>query len=99
MIRHILLIQFKAGIQSSDIENIKKKFIAFSTEIQGVLSVEWGENNSPKNLNKNYTHCVLMTFKDEVSRKSYLPHPRHDALKAVFLPFLKDIIVLDYTKE
>ena len=88
MIRHILLIQFQEGIQPSDIEKIKKKFIAFSAEIEGVLSVEWGENNIPEKLNQNYTHCVLMTFKDEASRKTYLPHPRHDALKAVFLPFL-----------
>nr|CAA6827664.1 MAG: Unknown protein [uncultured Thiotrichaceae bacterium] len=28
---------------------------------------------------------------------NYLPHPEHDALKAVFAPLLEDIVVLDYS--
>ncbi|MCP4294076.1 MAG: Dabb family protein [Proteobacteria bacterium] len=97
MIRHILLIQFIEGIEPSEIEIIKKRFMEIPTKIEGILSVEWGDNDSPENLNQNYTHCVMMNFKDESSRKNYLYHPQHDALKAVFLPFLKDIIVMDYT--
>ncbi len=97
MIRHILLIQFAEGIDPSEIEVIKRKFIEIPTKIEGILSVEWGDNDSPENLNQNYTHCVMMTFNDEASREIYLHHPQHDALKAVFLPFLKDIIVMDYT--
>ncbi len=97
MIRHILLIQFKAGSQPSDIENVKKEFLAIPSNIKGVVSVEWGENDSPENLNRGFTHCVLMTFKDEDSRNNYLPHPHHEALKKIILPFLEDIIVFDFT--
>ncbi|MGL4479860.1 MAG: Dabb family protein, partial [Aeromonas veronii] len=46
-----------------------------------------------------FTHSVLMTFADEAARQRYLPHPDHDALKAIFRPVLERIIVLDYTLQ
>ncbi len=96
MIRHILLIRFIAEVQPPEIEQVKNTFLTIPSKIEGILSVEWGENNSPENLNRGFTHCVLMTFKDDDSRTLYLPHPQHDALKEIFQPCLKDIIVLDY---
>ncbi|WP_374936606.1 Dabb family protein [Aeromonas sp. ASNIH6] len=33
------------------------------------------------------------------ARQRYLPHPDHDALKAIFRPVLERIIVLDYTLQ
>lgn len=37
-----------------------------------------------------------MTFQDEQARQRYLPHPTHEALKAIFRPLLGNIVVLDY---
>ncbi len=65
-------------------------------KVDGVVSVEWGINDSPEGLNRGYTHSVLMTFVDEAGRQNYLPHPEHDALKQVFIPLLEDIVVFDY---
>ena len=96
MIRHILVIQFKPKASDSSIERVKEAFLAIPTKIAGVESVEWGVNNSPENLNRNFTHCVLMTFADEEARQRYLPHPEHEALKEKFLPVLNSIVVLDY---
>ncbi|MYM60430.1 Dabb family protein [Vibrio sp. OCN044] len=96
MIRHILLIQFIDDATPQQLEMVKAAFLAIPNKIEGVLDVEWGENNSPEGKNENYTHCVMMTFSDESGRQSYLPHPEHDALKKVFKPILKDIIVFDY---
>ena len=97
MIRHILLIQFKASATDVDIENIRQLFEAIPNEIEGVISVEWGVNDSPENLNQNYTHSVLMAFIDESARQHYLPHPKHENLKLFFAPIIEDIIVFDYT--
>ena len=97
MIRHILLVQFKATAQTKDIEEVRALFEAMPEKIDGVVSVEWGENDSPEGLNKSYTHAVLMTFSDHAARERYLPHPEHDALKAVFVPLVEDIVVLDYS--
>ena len=97
MIRHILLIKFKQTAEASQIEELRGLFEAMPNKINGVEGVEWGLNDSPENLNKDFTHSVLMTFANEAGRQEYLPHPDHDALKEVFGPLLEDIIVFDYS--
>ena len=97
MIRHVLLIRFKPDTPPQSIERIRTVFKSMPSRVDGVVDVEWGENDSPENKNKGFTHCVLMTFADENARNNYLPHPQHSALKEIFDPVLEDIIVLDYS--
>lgn len=96
MIRHILFIKFKDAAMQSDIDNLQALFASMPGKVEGVLTVEWGLNDSPENKNQGYTHCVQMTFANEQGRQNYLPHPAHNELKAVFAPLLEDIIVVDY---
>lgn len=96
MIRHILLIQFKSTAQPAQLDSLRDLFFALGESIEGVSNVEWGQNDSPEGKNKHYTHVVMMTFADEAARQRYLAHPEHDALKAVFIPLLEDIVVVDY---
>ncbi|CAE6947433.1 Stress-response A/B barrel domain-containing protein [Vibrio owensii] len=96
MIRHILLIKFKATATSEKIRQLCELFEAIPSKVEGVTEVECGLNNSPEGKNKGYTHAITMTFADEAGRQNYLPHPEHDALKEVFRPLLEDIIVFDY---
>ena len=65
-----------------------------SPEIDGIESIEYGTNQSPENLNKNYTHSVVVTFSDSSARDLYLVHPDHKALGAVCLIF-GHLIVFD----
>ncbi|TXE37544.1 Dabb family protein [Serratia marcescens] len=99
MIRHILFITFTDGALPEQILAVRTAFLQIPDRIEGVTSVEWGINNSPEGKNIGFTHCVLMTFVDEAARQRYLPHPAHEALKAIFRPILRDIIVLDYTVD
>jgi hypothetical protein len=99
MIRHILLIAFKQGTQPDQIEAVRAAFLAIPHQISGVTAVEWGENDSPEGRDEGFSHSVLMTFANEAARQRYLPHPDHDALKAIFRPVLARIIVLDYTLQ
>lgn len=96
MIRHVLLIKFKDETGSVEIQKLKTLFEAIPEKIEGVVSVEWGINDSPEEKNKGYTHSVFMTFVDDAGRQNYLPHPEHEALKSVFRPILEDIVVFDY---
>lgn len=99
MIRHILLIKFNESVEATDIETLRGLFISMPEKVEGVMAVEWGLNNSPEHKNQGFTHCVFMTFADEAGRQTYLPHPEHQALKQVFDPLLKDIVVFDYYIE
>ncbi|WP_325894515.1 Dabb family protein [Grimontia sp. NTOU-MAR1] len=97
MIRHVLLVKLKPTSNEADFEEIREEFMSMIERVEGVVSVEWGENDSPEGKNKGYTHVVFMTFADEEGRQNYLLHPEHEALKEVFVPHIEDIIVVDYT--
>lgn len=97
MIRHILLIKFKETAEPSKIEELRQLFESMPVKVEGIEAVEWGLNDSPEGLNKNYSHAVVMTFADEAARQRYLPHPEHEVLKEVFIPLLDDIVVFDYS--
>lgn len=97
MIRHILLIEFKASATPSQINALKDSFESIPEKISAVHSVEWGINNSPEQKNKHFTHAVVMNFTDSAAREQYLPHPEHKALQLLFEPILEDIIVFDYS--
>ena len=73
MIRHILLIAFKAGTQADDIAAVRAAFLGIPARVNGVVAVEWGENDSPEGRAEGFTHSVLMTFADEAARQRYLP--------------------------
>jgi len=96
MIRHILLITFTADASPAAIDQVREAFLQIPAHVEGVQVVEWGVNDSPEGKDAGFTHCVLMTFQDEQARQRYLPHPKHDELKAIFRPVLSNIVFLDY---
>jgi len=99
MIRHVLLVRFNASAAQADIDAVFQAFVQLKEQVEGLVAVEWGTNNSPEGKNAGLTHCVLMTFKDAVARDGYLPHPAHLELKRLFRPVLAEIIVFDYSPQ
>ncbi|NVK73052.1 stress protein [Marinomonas sp. CT5] len=96
MIRHVLFIKYKEQATEADIATSMANFEKIKSKIDGIESVEWGENSSPEGRNQGYTHCVFMTFVDDAARDAYIPHPEHEVLKAQLGSILDDIIVFDY---
>ena len=95
-LQHIVLIEFKTGIQPEDIQAVKKAALKLE-EIPGVMALRFSENVSPENLNKNYTHALTMWFKSEVDRDEvYLPHPKHQKFVNFFVPYTANVLVFDY---
>lgn len=97
LIRHVVCFKFKQGTLLENIQKVEKNFSALKNKINGITSLEWGTNNSPENLNKEFTHCFIVTFKDENSREKYLPHPEHQAFVSILKPILADAFVIDFT--
>ena len=96
MVRHILLVKFKAQVSEQDITVLEQAFYQLKESIPNIETVEFGKNNSPEGLNKQYTHAVLMTFTDEKARDVYLTHEKHESFKTLFVSMIDDIIVFDY---
>ncbi|GAB5554433.1 MAG: hypothetical protein Sapg2KO_40240 [Saprospiraceae bacterium] len=95
-LRHVVMFKFKTESTPEDIQKVEEAFAALPTQIPEIKDFEWGLNNSPEGLNKDFTHCFLVTFETEEARTVYLPHPAHQAFVEVLSPHLEDVMVMDY---
>lgn len=95
-LRHIVLFKFKEAATSADIQKVELAFVALPSKIKEIKDFEWGINNSPEGLNKDFTHCFLVTFDSEKERAIYLPHPAHLAFVNLLSQHIEDVLVLDY---
>ena len=98
-LRHVVLFKFKEGTSQEELKTIESAFAALPTKIPEIVDFEWGTNNSPEGLDKGFTHCFFVSFKDEKGREVYLPHPDHKAFVDVASPHIEDVLVLDYWTE
>ena len=96
-IRHVVCFKFKKEAETEEIQKVEKAFSSLKDKIDGILSLEWGKNNSPEGLNKEFTHCFIVTFENAKAREVYLPHPDHKAFVAILKPILDDVFVIDFT--
>ncbi|MEK9773799.1 MAG: Dabb family protein [Opitutae bacterium] len=94
--RHIVCLKFKNEAPPDQVSEIEKKFPALQQAIPGIVSIEWGTNNSPEGLNKDFSHCFIVTFENEEARTTYLPHPDHQAFVDFLKPLLEDVFVIDF---
>jgi hypothetical protein len=98
--RHVVLFKFRENTSEAAVRAIERAFRDLSAKLPFVTGFEWGRNSSPENLNHGYTHCFIVSFRDEAGRDAYLPHPEHQAFCREFLdPALEEAFVLDFHPE
>ncbi|OUR68540.1 stress protein [Marinomonas sp. 42_23_T18] len=97
MLRHILLVKFTKQTNEQDLANLEQAFYQLKLDIAGIEAIEFGENNSPEALNKDYSHAIVMSFSDLAARDAYLSNSYHETFKVLFVPMIDDILVFDYT--
>ena len=61
--------------------------------------MEWGTNVSPEKHDKGFTHCFILSFKNEKNRDAYLVHPAHKAFGRLLGPVMEDVFVIDFWTE
>lgn len=96
VLRHAVFFSFKESSTEEQIQEVADAFRALPGKIDSIIDFHWGTNNSPENLNDGFTHCFLLTFKDEAGRADYLPHPEHKKFGDVLRPHMNDVFVIDY---
>ncbi len=96
VLRHVVLFKFKEETTEQQLKTITDAFSALPSKIKEIKDYEWGLNNSPEGLNKDLTHCFLVTFGSEADREVYLPHPDHMAFIDLASPFIADVLVVDF---
>jgi len=95
-LRHAVFFKFNETSSPEDIKKLEDAFAALPSKIKEIKDFEWGMNNSPEGLHKDFTHCFFVTFNSEDDRATYLPHPDHKAFVAMLGPHVADVLVFDY---
>jgi hypothetical protein len=96
LLRHVVCFKFKADATEEQIQHVADEFALLPSRIDTIVDFEWGINNSPEDHAKGFTHCFVVTFRDEAGREEYLPHPAHNDFVAIVGPVVEDVFVIDY---
>lgn len=100
-VRHVVVFKYKPEATEKQIEQVNKAFKDLKEKIPGIVSFEYGTNDSPENKNQGFTHVYLLTFEDAAARDAYLPHPEHKKFGELLgkLGIVEDVFVVDYSPK
>ncbi|MEQ9407037.1 MAG: Dabb family protein [Fuerstiella sp.] len=96
VLRHAVFFSFKDDVDQKQVQEVVDAFRQLPSQIAEIIDFQWGVNNSPEGLDDGFTHCFLLTFKDEAGRAAYLPHPAHKAFGDVLRGKNDKVFVVDY---
>ena len=96
MLRHLVLFKFKDGLPESDIQGVVDQFGQLPGKIDAIADFESGVDISTENLAQGYTHCFLVSFRDEAGRDAYLPHAAHQEFVKFLDGKIDQVLVVDY---
>ncbi len=71
-VRHVLIFKTSPKITPEVFGQFLQSFRGLCQKIEGILSFEYGANNSPEGLNQGMTHVVSLTFVNSEARDAYL---------------------------
>lgn len=95
-VKHYACFQFKEGTTEAQIKESFDALESLQGQIPGLLDLCHGPYESNEGLNDGFTHGFIMTFDSPQSRDEYLPHPVHEAVKAVLDQYLERVVVFDF---
>lgn len=96
VLRHIVLYKFKDGLPAAQVQEVADAFAALPKKIDTVAGFEQGTNVSPEGKSEGFTHCFVVTFRDEQGRAVYLEHPAHQEYVKLVRDRREKVIVFDY---
>jgi len=92
-VRHVVLIEFKDEANEDQIIKVGQAFLALPAQIAAIQRLEWGR---AINEGAPYTHCLMVTCRNEADLKAYESHPAHQAVPQAFGHLVASAVVLDY---
>lgn len=93
---HIVAVKFKDGTSDADKQFVAAAFRDLKKKIKEVKSYAGGESVSLEKLNKDFTHCSVLTFKNLSTLKAYTEQPDHKAFVELLKKHMADVFVIDF---
>ncbi len=103
MIRHIVLIRFRAEVTEEKINAIFADLHQIKQALPGVLSITSGRSESPEQIERGFMHGFVADFADWAALAAYQAHPDHKRVGAALVANaaggLDGILVFDLPVE
>lgn len=77
MIRHIVLMRFRADVTAAEKQSIYDELAALRGHLRGILAMSFGANVSPEGLHQGFIDGFVMDFADVAARDAYLVDAAH----------------------
>ena len=85
MIRHVVLCRFRKDVNDAAIAGIFEALKGLELQIDGIIAITAGRDNSPEGLQNGFSHGFTVDFTDAAARDRYLPHPAHQKVGAMIV--------------
>lgn len=98
-LRHVVAFKFKPGVTEQQMQQATEDFHALKKKVPQILEFEGGPDLAMEKKKERYTHCFIVTVKDEQQLAAYGSHPDHRAFSKSVDPLLAEVMVVDYWTE
>lgn len=85
MIRHIVLVHFRADVTEAAIAAIFADLAAIKAKLPGVLDLRSGRSESPEKMERGHMHGFTIDFTDWAALAAYQDHPDHKRVGAALV--------------
>jgi hypothetical protein len=93
MIVHLVFFRWKAGTKTSEVEKIFSCIRALKGKCKGIIGLRCGKNFNDHA--HNYTHGLVVSFKDKKSLDAYMSHPEHKKIVHDIEKIEEHVMVID----
>jgi quinol monooxygenase YgiN len=95
MIRHIVLIKFRAEVDEAAITSLFTELHEIESQLPGILSITSGRSESPEKMERGHMHGFVADFTDWDALQAYQDHPDHQRLGAKLVGGKDGILCFD----
>lgn len=98
-LRHVVAFKFKPGITPEQMQKSTIDFLNLKSQVPQILEIEGGPDVALAQKQGKYTHCFVVTVKNQLDLDAYGSHPKHKAFSQSVDPLLAEVMVVDYWAE
>ncbi len=98
-LRHVVAFKFKAGTTPEQMQKATADFLRLKALVPQIIAIEGGPDVALAQKQGKYTHCFVVTVKNQPDLDAYGSHPHHQAFSKSVDPLLAEVMVVDYWAE
>ncbi len=76
MIRHVVFYSYRKEISEAEIKKVYEDLDKISAALPGRLNYTWGKHDGYDQGHRQYTHCLVVDFKDKAARDLFMTDPK-----------------------